>query len=709
MFKNIRIGTKILIIMLLTSLSALLIVFTISYTEMLNLTQYSQSANIQLGTASSAKSEEALLNQAEQYLIKIAGEQAANVNAILSQIEDEVLITRDYTDRIYAHPQNFEGIMVPLPDRTIKGVPSQKYTLAPGVNFNPSLEKEIKLLSNLEYLLAPLIKNNTHLSNIYVGTENGISYRYSTMNTFNTKYDPRTRDWYKKAMQNKGKITWLDTYLDISGFNVVTVSIAYENSQGELHGVLGTDISLENIEKNIINTQIGEDGYAFLVDHNAKFIAHPKYREESFEKDSLKTATGVRRELLLDMADGKTGLRIVPIEGVDYYVAYAPLPVVGWSLGITVPIDEVILPAKNIRSTIEQYTNTAQNYIHQTLSDILMQFIILFAACTLILLLFSFMFSRTITRPIKDLVTSAQDIGNGNLDNVIEIKNNDEIGQLAHSFNTMASNLKNYIENLSIAITEKEHINSELNVAASIQNDMLPRIFPVFSSLEQVKVFAKMTPAKEVGGDFYDIFFIDENKSKLCCIVADVSGKGVPASLFMVITKTILKSTLSANGNILDAINQANTLLAEDNNTCMFVTVFASILDTNTGHFEYVNCGHNPPLLCRKDGSFEFMKLNTSLPLAVIEFAPYVKEETTLNEGDIIYMYTDGINEAMNKDGVIYSDERLIESLNNIKDKEAIDPEKIDMLIRENVASFVGEADQSDDMTTLILQYTSKS
>lgn len=709
MFQSIRIGTKILVIMLATSLSALLIISAISYNEILHLSEHSRNTSIKLGETSSKESQEALLKQAEEYLVKIATEKAENVNSALVRIQEEILVTRDYIEYLYTNPQNFIGRDLPLPDETAEGILSSKYMLAPDVVMNSTLQKEIKLISNAEYILDPIIRSNSIYFNIYLGTKDGISYRHSTSNAYNKAYDPRTRDWFSAAMAKNRDPVWLDTYFDPFGYTVVSVAAAYNDANGNLHGVIATDLILESIERDILNTKIGKEGYAFLLDNQANYIAHPLYKTKNFEKKSLKTANETQTIALQEMAKGETGFSIVELNNAQYYIAYAPLPAVDWSLGIVLPISEVTLPAQEIKGTIEGYTVVAQNFIHKTLSDILIQFIVLFALCILALICVSFFFARSITNPIKDLVKNVQYIGEGNLDSAIEVKGSDEIGQLATSFNTMAINLKDYIANLSIAIKEKETINSELNFAASIQEDMLPRISPKFSKLENVQVFAKMTPAKEVGGDFYDIFFIDEEKTKLCCIVADVSGKGVPASLYMVITKTILKSTISSGLKLVGAVTQSNNLLAEDNNACMFVTAFVTLLDTTTGRFEYVNCGHNPPLLYRKGGAFEFMDITPSLPLAAMEDSPYEQEEIFLQSGDIVYLYTDGVNEAMNEQDEFYGNDALVNVLNAIQDKENQTSEAIDTIIRQDVDSFVGNAVQADDITTLVLKYTKEN
>ncbi len=742
MFKNLRIGTKMLVIILFISLSVLLAISAISYTEMLNLTTYSQNANIKLGKTSAIESQKALLSQAENYLQRIASEQASNINGILTQISDNLITAKDYVENLYINSDSFVGHEIPLPEQTEKGIISAKYTLAPGVKRTKYIDKELNILSSAEHILSAVLDNNSNLDNIYIGTKDGISYRYSSSNFHSRDYDPRNWPWYTKAMENNGNTIFLETYIDSSGTAKVTCAVAFNNQKGKRHGVIATDLTLDTIRDMVINNKIGENGYSSIIDKKSSFVFHPSYKKRGFNYNLLEYATEEIKPLLKKMAEGKSGIEVAKVYHEDVYIAYTHLPITNWTLTVLVPVSEILQPALATSKKIDTFTLEAQNYIHETLSQVIMHVIILFSFCAIVLIFFAFIFSKSLTRPINELVHGVKEIGTGNLDHNIEIRSNDEIGQLAKSFNSMTHDLKDYIDNLSAVIKEKEHISSELNVAASIQNDMLPSIYPTFSNIEYLKLYAKMMPAKEIGGDYYDIFFVDEEETKLCCLVADVSGKGIPASLFMVIAKTILKTNLSGycaaipilqsspdekieykidefNNDILmqdpmtyhitNAINKANNLLEQGNNSCMFVTVFTMIIDMMTGEMEYINCGHNPPLLRRKNMDFKCLKIKGSLPLAVMPNTVYNSEKVTLEQGDIIYMYTDGITEAMNIDNDIYGDERLLSCLNSIdliNDPTKNNPEYIDNFVRQDVNFFVNGAAQSDDITSLVLIYT---
>ncbi|GHV47624.1 hypothetical protein AGMMS49546_37430 [Spirochaetia bacterium] len=259
------------------------------------------------------------------------------------------------------------------------------------------------------------------------------------------------------------------------------------------------------------------------------------------------------------------------------------------------------------------------------------------------------------------------------------------------------------ITELKQITAEKERINIELNVASDIQNGMLPPVFPAFSNNSRFLLFAKMQSAKKVGGDFYDFFYLNSKETKIVFVIADVSGKGVPAALFMVIAKTLIKQQMLLSGDPAAALEQTNRILCKDNPQCMFVTIFICTVDLVTGHILYANGGHNPPLLSQSNKAYHFMHLEKGLPLGVFETSRYKMRFLQLNPGDKLYLYTDGVNEAKNTAGEQFSNKRFLETANQFRELE---PEQFDGAIRNAVEQFSGGADQSDDITTLAIHYT---
>ncbi|MDR2053626.1 MAG: SpoIIE family protein phosphatase [Treponema sp.] len=705
MFRNIKIGTKILCVVLTVSLLTLVVISIISYTQMLNLTKYSQDANIQLGITASEQSRIALLRQAEDYLQKIAVEQAMGINANLSQINAEVSAMAQFLESLYANPGGFTGKAIPHPRETTEGVPSAKGFLAPGVAGAPGITEELRRISSGEYLFSSILQNNPLLSNVYLGTKSGIFYRYSPHSSFDPSYDPRKRDWYNDAMSQPDKTIWIGPYIggsDNYGILCITCARAFRDETGKIAGVLAADVTLETITERILAIKLGQSGYTFLLNNQGAYVAHPRYTEPGFNTNPMEEAEGFWLAELKAINAGNYGIYRVETDGEEFYDFAVGIAETGWALCARISIAEVIAPSVAIKQEIDTVTDNTQKFIRQGLASVLIRFIIIFAVSAILIVGFSFALSLTIIRPIEELAVNVRKIGKGDLERKIDVQGKDEVAELGNAFNMMVSDLKDYIHNLETVTAEKERINSELSVAASIQNDMLPCIFPKFSPHDQLALCAKMDPAKQVGGDFYDFFFLDPEESKVVFVIADVSGKGVPAALFMVIAKTLLKTHMTQGLDPAETLRRVNNLLYEDNTLSMFVTVLLCTLDLKTGAFSYANGGHNPPLISRSGGPYRFMELKKGIPPGMLEDSKYTLCEIFLHRGDKLYLYTDGVNEAMNINGEQWGNERFLAKANEVRD---LNPDQFDEAIRQAIAGFVGGAEQSDDITTMAINY----
>ena len=279
----------------------------------------------------------------------------------------------------------------------------------------------------------------------------------------------------------------------------------------------------------------------------------------------------------------------------------------------------------------------------------------------------------------------------------------DEVGELARAFDHMRVSIKDYIKDLQETTAAKERVESELKIAADIQLSMLPRIFPPFPNRKEFDIFSIMEPAKEVGGDFYDFFFVDDDR--LCFLIGDVSGKGVPASLFMAILKFLLKTEALRQISPQEILLRVNNTLYPDNETCMFATVFCGILDVNTGKIEFANGGHNPPVLWTKDSEVKFLDVNKGFVVGVFGDTSFKNESLMLARGDILLLYTDGVTEAMNPQGAFFSKERLKDVLMDLEER---DVKQVVYAVRRRIERFVEGASQSDDITMLALRYNGR-
>ena len=285
----------------------------------------------------------------------------------------------------------------------------------------------------------------------------------------------------------------------------------------------------------------------------------------------------------------------------------------------------------------------------------------------------------------------------------LNIHTGDEIEELSESIKTMEMEINDYIDHLTEVTAEKERMGAELNIATQIQASMLPCIFPAFPDRNEFDIYASMDPAKEVGGDFYDFFLIDEDHIAL--VMADVSGKGVPAALFMVIAKTLLKNTAQSGISPKEVLSQVNTQLCENNEAEMFVTVWLGVMQISTGHMVCANAGHEYPAIRRVGGQYELLHDKHGFVLAGMEGSRYREYEITLEKGDSLFVYTDGVPEATNAENELFGTDRMLEALNQNPDAAS---EEVIREVQKAMEVFVKQAPQFDDITMLSMIYKGK-
>jgi sigma-B regulation protein RsbU (phosphoserine phosphatase) len=328
--------------------------------------------------------------------------------------------------------------------------------------------------------------------------------------------------------------------------------------------------------------------------------------------------------------------------------------------------------------------------------------IIVLAGC--VILLFLFFKKRVLVRIIsleQGINTYSETKDPSVADRILENKGtDDELGELAEKSADMIRELEDYMINLQAMTAERERIGAELNVATQIQTDMLPTIFPPFPDIKEIDLYATMTPAKEVGGDFYDFFMVDD--THLAAVIADVSGKSVPAALFMVITKTLIKNRVQMGETPGEALAHVNEQLLETNDSGFFVTVWLTVIDLKTGLALQANAGHEYPALRRKDGLYEIIHSKHSPAVATIEGIRFRQSEFTVEPGDQIFVYTDGVTEATDANNNLFGEQRLADALNRHPEYP---PDKLLPVVKEAIDEFVGDAPQFDDITMLSIRF----
>lgn len=320
--------------------------------------------------------------------------------------------------------------------------------------------------------------------------------------------------------------------------------------------------------------------------------------------------------------------------------------------------------------------------------------IVIFAV---LFILVYYLIKKLIVDNINRINASLAEITGGNLDVTVNVRSNEEFASLSDDINETVMTLKRYIDEAAA------RIDQELEYAKAIQLSAMPRVFPPYPDRSEFEIFASMRAAKEVGGDFYDFYLLGEDR--LAFMIADVSGKGIPAAMFMMTSKTLIKSLAESGLEIDEVFTAANNHLCENNDAGMFVTAWMGIIDLKTGLVSFTNAGHNPPVVKRGNGSFAFLRGNSGFVLAGIEDFPYSKGELQLMPGDTIYLYTDGVTEATNEQEELYEEDRLLQALNKNRTE---DMETLCRAVQESVDAFADGAPQFDDITMLAMQFNGK-
>ena len=355
------------------------------------------------------------------------------------------------------------------------------------------------------------------------------------------------------------------------------------------------------------------------------------------------------------------------------------------------------------KPSLMMYTETESYYIIGILSEeeaFLSKNASVYMLAFMELLVFALLFAtiftlikRLVVANIRKINDSLALITKGNLNVTVDVRDNEEFASLSDDINSTVATLKQYIEEAAA------RFDKDLEIAKTIQRSALPSVFPPYPNRKDFSIFASMDAAKEVGGDFYDFYMLDDNR--LAFVIADVSGKGIPGAMFMMTSKTLIKSHAESGLPVDEIFTQVNEKLCENNEADMFVTAWLGILNLETGLLCYANAGHNPPLIKHKDGSYEYLKGKANFVLAGMDGIKYRKQQLQLEAGDEIYLYTDGVTEAHNVDKQLFGEERLLDSLNNT---DGLTVDEVCKKVKDDVVVFVGEAEQFDDITMLCVR-----
>ena len=717
--ENWSIRKQVLFLVVASCIVILLIAGGLSLYGMLNIRSNALRIGNDIGETAAEESSEALKEVSLATLRNVVQDRAKIIYyTVVNKMIFDVTVMSTQMTQIMQHPELYPLRQVAEPDRADNGKITAQLQYRSTTN-RAAVAREVGLVANLQDFQVRLFDEDTTLAANYVASINGFnvvvdkdSARRVDENNNPLPNDYSSRPWHVKAVAER-KLTISDVFLDARGRGLgIACSAPYFNRNGDIAGVVGEGRFLTEISELVKTTKMGDTGFAFVLDKNAKILFSPSEEgslsvnnDYNLENDPslFDNAEPTLAETAHKMVNRETGIALVKIDGVNHYVVYAPIEKTDWSFGMAIEESEVVISAEQNRKAIEE---TTAGFVDALNSSIKFMVFALLAAFVIIMLVASMVGRKVADISVKQmniLVDGVHEIASGNLDKKIEINTGNEFEHLATCFNEMADELKNYMADLTKVTAEKERVTTELNVATNIQQSMLPHDFNF--GRNDFEIYATMHAAKSVGGDFYDFYLLDDKH--LAITIADVSGKGVPAALFMSRSKTVLKnfSTMMTNPDDFAAVMKlSNDQLCQSNDEMMFVTVFMGMLDLNTGKFVYVNGGHNPPMVYHKaTDKFEYMQVDQNCVLGLMDEMDFTQQEIQLDDGDILYLYTDGVTEAMDIKNNQYGEEKLSNCLNSV-DKSA-KLQDILQTVREDLSKHAGEAEQSDDITMLAVRF----
>ncbi len=604
------------------------------------------------------ESRKAIHQEAINRATQILDNTAERVNTILTKVE----VATNNTDWLAARHLDAPDSMFVYSNRILQNNPELNGC---SISFEPYFFKE-----KGRFFSAYSLRRGNEI----ITTQKGDDY-----------YEYFAMDWYQLP-KLLNRPCWTEPFTDMtidsifSPGRVISYCKPLKNSKGQYVGTMAVDLSLDWLSNTISAVKPYPNSYSIMIGQSGTYFVHPDttklFYQSIYTETLLKPDTAITN-LGHAMQNGEEGMRQMVVDGKDCYVFYKPLGTTGWSVAIVCTKSDIF-----------------GGYFQ------LLKIVIGIIILGLIIMLF--VFSRIIKRvlnPLKQLAHGAETIASGHFDATLPpTQRKDEIGQLSQSFSNMQHSLTNYIEELKETTASKALIEGELQTASNIQQSMLPKTFPAYPDRDDIDIYGRLRPAKEVGGDLFDFFIRDE---KLFFCIGDVSGKGVPASLVMAVTRSLFRTVSTHENRPAKIVYAINESMAKDNDSNMFVTFFMGVLDLPTGRLRYCNGGHNAPLIIKPE-SANFLDIIPNMPLGILPDFNFEEQECVIPYGTSIFLYTDGVNEAENKEHEQLGDDRVLSVAQKMYDLSS--HQQINIMT-DSVVKHADGAEQSDDLTMLSIKY----
>ena len=641
--------------------------------------------------------------------------EAAAADSIFSQLDSAVTLLADYAENLYNNPSSAGPASVDEPDPSKDGTITVQLLTDENAD-QKDVQADVRLLGNLSDLMKVMFKTSDHLNSCFIGTENGVFIVADNRSAAKFDEDGKLqsfpvsgRSWYQLAIE-KGERCFTDIepdyFTDEQG--IVCAKPVYRN--GEAVAVVGADLFLSSMSELIGATEKISNSFAVINQKGHVLYASPgqnlfKADLSDNPKDMRESENFLLSNLVTDALKIDTEVAKIAVGSETYYIAGSPLKTLGWTLISFLDSDEIRKPSTQMQERYTQIQEEAAEEYRKNVSSSVR------TGSLLILLAFilgtsgALVLAKRIVRPVTVMTDNASKLRGEDLifrmDDVY--RTGDEIEEMAKTFAELSERTQLYIRQITEITSEKERINTELNLATRIQADMLPSIFPAFPERSEFDIYADMTPAREVGGDFYDYFLIDDDH--LCMVIADVSGKGIPAALFMMASKIIISNYAMQGNSPKDVLRLTNEQICRASQEDMFVTVWCGILEISTGKVTAANAGHEYPVIRHPGGKFELYKDKHGFVIGGMSGMKYTEYEFTLEPGSLLFLYTDGVTEATDDDMMLYGTDRMIDALNS---ENPDSPVEVLKTMYVDVKEFVKDAPQFDDLTMLCLKYSGK-
>ena len=710
-------GKKILWAIIAVVIGLLLVAGIIFFLTMKKASDNMAGSNRILSETIREQSSAYLTGESQLRMMELAENKAEIADALFFEFERGVCTAASVAEQIYSHPEEYAARSVPLPAPERDGeLTIQVLYSAQTDPEDPAIREELGLIGNVQDVLMSVNASQENMASIYVATESGFMVQADFIPA--KKFDEsgnlmpmeaKERPWYEGAAR-AGKPFFTPVTKDAHTPRLAIMCGVPVYCEEQLMGVAGAGMYLDDLEDLIKSVDLGEGSNACILSRRGQVLF------STYEEGTLAAVTDApdlrlsEDEALAEMTRnavaGKPGVSMLALDGVPSYAAFAPMKSVGWSMIVFLSQETVEAPTNRLLVNINEMTERSLQESNRYIRNANVLLLILLGLSVYIALIVSVALSNHIVKPIRQLTGKVGAMQGDNLDFTWETDTGDETQLLATSFQSLTQRMKEYIRENEVITAERERISTELSLATRIQASMLPSIFPPFPERAEFDLYALMDPAREVGGDFYDFFLVDEDH--LCMVIADVSGKGIPAALFMMASKIIIQSYAMMGRQPGEILTRTNETICSNNQEEMFVTAWVGILELSTGRLTAANAGHEYPAVKKPDGEFALVKDKHGFVIGGMSGVAYKEYELKLEPGSKVFVYTDGVPEAMGGNGAreMFGTERMLAALNG--EPEA-PPKQIIARVRGALENFVKDAEQFDDITMLCIEYRGRT